>query len=75
MTYLGLLAGGMVQIEFPGLFAKINPELFREYQRERFHTGTTDGRWNCGRSYGECVNKKKPRRRAGLKHERKPARS
>jgi len=25
----------------------MNPGLFREYQWERFHAGTTGGRWNC----------------------------
>jgi hypothetical protein len=34
-------------MEFPGFLERINPGLFREYQWERFHAGTTGGRWNC----------------------------
>ena len=33
--------------EFPGFLEQLNPGLFREYQWERFHAGTTGGRWNC----------------------------
>ena len=34
-------------LEFPGFLERFNPELFREYQWERCHAGTTGGRWNC----------------------------
>lgn len=34
-------------MEFPAFLEKLNPALFRSYQRERFHIGTTGGRWNC----------------------------
>ena len=34
-------------MEFPGFLERLNPGLFREYQRERFHLGMTGGRWNC----------------------------
>ena len=44
MTYIGLLAGGMVQMEFAGFIAKLNPELVRKYQRERLYAGTMGGR-------------------------------
>ncbi len=44
-----LCSGG---IEFPQFLERLNPGLFREYQRERFHEGTTGGRWNCGTPYG-----------------------
>ena len=40
-----LCSGSM---EFPRFLERLNPGLFREYQRERFHDGTTGGRWNCG---------------------------
>jgi len=32
---------------FPKFLERFNPALFREYQWERFHAGTTGGRWNC----------------------------
>ena len=35
-------------VEFPQFLERLNPGLFREYQWERFHAGTTGGRWNCG---------------------------
>ena len=31
-------------MEFPGFLERTNPGLFREYQLERFHAGTTGGR-------------------------------
>ena len=34
-------------IEFPTFLEKLNPGLFREYQKERYHLVTTGGRWNC----------------------------
>ena len=34
-------------MEFPKFLERYNPALFREYQWERFHAGTTGGRWNC----------------------------
>lgn len=34
-------------MEFPRFLECLNTELFRAYQRERFHAGTTGGRWNC----------------------------
>jgi len=33
--------------EFPKFLEALNPALFREYQLERYHAGTTGGRWNC----------------------------
>ena len=33
--------------QFPRFLERTNPALFREYQIERFHAGTTGGRWNC----------------------------
>ena len=30
MTYISLLAGDMAQMEFAGLFARLNPELVRD---------------------------------------------
>ena len=35
------------KVEFPGFLKRMNPGLFREYQWERYHAGTTGGRWNC----------------------------
>jgi len=35
------------KLEFPQFLEQLDPGLFREYQRERFHAGTTGGRWNC----------------------------
>jgi hypothetical protein len=35
------------RLEFPGFLEQLNLGLFREYQWERFHAGTTGGRWNC----------------------------
>ena len=43
MTNLGLLTGGVMRMEFAGLLVLLNPELFREYQREKFHAGTRAG--------------------------------
>jgi hypothetical protein len=34
-------------MEFPQFLERLNPALFREYQKEKFHEGTTGGRWNC----------------------------
>ena len=34
-------------MEFTKFLERLNPGLFREYQWERFHAGTTGGRWNC----------------------------
>ena len=34
-------------MQFPKFLEKSSPPLFREYQIERFHAGTTGGRWNC----------------------------
>lgn len=39
-------------MEFPKFLERLNPVLFREYQKERFHAGTTGGRWNCPSPYG-----------------------
>ena len=36
-----------ISAEFTGFLERLNPRLFREYQLERYHTGTTGGRWNC----------------------------
>lgn len=33
--------------EFPQFLELLNKDLFRRYQLERFHEGTTGGRWNC----------------------------
>lgn len=38
-------------MEFPKFLERLNPALFREYQKERFHAGTTGGRWNCPSPY------------------------
>jgi hypothetical protein len=34
-------------LEFPAFLKQLKPSLFREYQLERFHEGTTGDRWNC----------------------------
>jgi hypothetical protein len=36
-----------VTVEFPMFLERFNSALFRQYQWERFHAGTTGGRWNC----------------------------
>ena len=36
-----------VIMEFPIYLERLYPALFRQYQWERFHAGTTSGRWNC----------------------------
>lgn len=36
-----------VTMEFPMFLERLNSALFRQYQWERFHAGTTGGRWNC----------------------------
>ena len=34
-------------MEFPMFLERLNSALFRQYQWERYHSGTTGGRWNC----------------------------
>ena len=52
--------------EFPGFLEKLDPGLFREYQKERYHAGTTGGRWNCPHPPGvEEMMGTVPRRRPG----------
>jgi len=34
-------------LEYPRFLEELDKNLFREYQLERFHAGTTGGRWNC----------------------------
>ena len=34
-------------LEYPRFLQELDKNLFREYQLERFHEGTTGGRWNC----------------------------
>ena len=36
-----------VTMEFPMFLERLNSALFRQYQWERYHAGTTGGRWNC----------------------------
>ena len=34
-------------LEFPEFLKRLNSEIFRQYQWERFHEGTTGDGWNC----------------------------
>jgi len=34
-------------VEFPEFLSRLNPAIFRQYQWERFHEGTTGDGWNC----------------------------
>ena len=34
-------------VEFPEFLRRLNPRIFRQYQWERFHEGTTGDGWNC----------------------------
>jgi hypothetical protein len=45
-------------MEFPKFLERLNPGLFREYQWERFHAGTTGGRWHCPQHPPEVLNLK-----------------
>ena len=48
-------------LEYPRFLEELDSNLFREYQLQRFHEGTTGGRWNCPHPIGITNHSQKKR--------------